>query len=385
MTEEVTQTEETSATGDETVETTVENESAVETTETPQSSTESAGAGGESKPTLADAIQEGIDSAFKPRGRVEPKADEAARAEELAAQGRNPDGTFKKKEGEVAETPEEKAAREKAEADAAKKPADHINDPIGDEVKGRTRERMQKLIETIKAQETLVEQHNQLFKTITDTGASPDEFGQMVGYMRLVHSADPKHLEVAYSVLQGELRSLCIRMGKPIPEVNFLRDKGNEDLITEIKEGKISVNRAHEIAVARATGTQTMQRTEATRTAEQSKKDDAAAADAGTKALDALDAELVKRDGEAVFKAKYDILVPMLKPLFERLDPKEWVGVFRSHYDNLKVAPRTAPPPPPPPPNRQQPLRPKTPAGGAPPNKAPSSVLDAINQALEGK
>jgi len=349
--------------------------------------------------TALDVISEAVTESSAPR-RIQPKAEEQSQQD---TRPRNADGTFK------SETPEEKAAREAAEEDAklaaetpeqkaerlknetpeqkaareakeaaAKKP-DHVNDPIPKELKQATQDRIRSLIDTVKAQNALVEQHGQLFGAIQATGATPNEFAAMVNYMKAVHSTDPVQLRAAYSMIQAELKGIAIKLGEPLYEVNLLRDPANKDLVDEIQAGKLTTNRAHEIALAReqkkvgatARETQTTQQT-----AESERQ-------AGIADLNKLEDELVARDGRGVYDAKYAILVPMFQETIKTsgLKPSTWRATFTKAYENLKLPAAAAAPPAPA--AKQQPLRTKTPAGAGAAPAAPKSALEAINAALD--
>ena len=367
-------------------------ETTVDTTETPKDDTSGdpviapvAKADGQ-EPKLSDILDEAIDSAGKGR-RITSKAEETPEEEEAAltaakkeddeaaekGQVRGEDGKFR------AMTDEEKAAKV---AEDTKKPADAVNDPIPDNTNKRTAERMRTLIDTVKEQATLIEGHTALFDAVRGTGASPDEFAAMLNYMKAVHTDDIPTLEKAYTILQSELRSLSIKIGKPVPEVNLLTDPANDDLVKEVREGKITVNRAHELAVARER-LKTDRATSKTKVdAENSAAETKRLSDEGKVALDKLGDELRARDGDAVYGAKYDTLVPQLREAFTsgNVHPSKWSAVFRQAYENLKLAPRPAPAVLK---EKQQPLRPKTPAGSGNASPAPKSVLEAINAALE--
>src|SRR5262249_55792369 len=133
----------------------------------------------------------------------EEKAAEAAAAEAAAA--------AKKPEGE-----------KKPEADDAKTKA--VNDPIPENTPARTRERIQTLINTVKETDQTLGNYRELIQSISDTGVNESEFAEMLGYQRLVHSDNPEHLNIAYQVLQRELRGLSLRLNKDFPEVDFLAD-----------------------------------------------------------------------------------------------------------------------------------------------------------------
>lgn len=360
--------------------------------------------------SLLEAVSAGVDSAQKP-ARIVPKADEIAAGD---TRPRNADGTFKTETAEekatreemeeaarlaaetpeqkaarlAAETPEQKAAREAKEAAAAKK-ADPINDPIPEGLNKRTSERMKSLIDTVKAQQALVAQHDELFGAIQSTGASPDEFAAMVNYMKGVRGNDPKILEQAYQMLQGELRGLAVRMGKPLYEVNLLRDATNQDLVAEVTAGKLTNARAHEIALQRETAKRNATIATRERQVATTQQQDETAAATGRADLNALTAELRAKDGDAVYDAKHPILAASLKKLLTRIDPKEWRNVARDMYNDMPtpdlrpsgaVVPTHAAAIVP----KQQPLRTKTPAGAGSTAVAPKSALDAISQALDG-
>lgn len=350
-------------------------------------------------PTLAEAMSEAIDNANKPRT-IQPKQEEL---DQQDTRPRNADGTFKTETAEekttreaadaaaalanetpeqkaarlAAETPEEKATREAAEA-AAKTP-DAINDPIPKDLNKRTAARMQALIDTVKEQQSIVESHTQLFDVVREAG-SPEEFSAMIGYMKGTKSNDPKVLEQAYALLQGELRGLAVRMGKPLYEVNLLRDAENKDLVDEIAAGTLTNQRAHELALNREAQKQRQGQSRQTDTAAAAEQD----RQTGVSDLNALEVELVKRDGVAAYRAKRAILESTLQATMKRVNPKAWREVFTDAYEGLKLAAPAAAPAPAPLVEKTQPQRPKQPAGAGGASTAPKSALEAINQALGG-
>ena len=387
MSEEVQSSEETSADSTETVaQETPAVESAAPAKTVADGPTTDAGT---TAKTALEALNEGIGEAFTSPKRITPKEEETPEVKEAAAKAVAEEDAAAAEKGQVrgadgkfrAMTEEEKAAKEAAAA-AAKKP-DPVEDEIPADIKGRTRERMQELIKTVKEQAQLAEQHNALFGAIQDTGATPDEFANMISYMKAAHSNDPKLLEKAYTLLQSELKGISIRLGKPVPEVNLLNDPANKDLVDDVRANKLSVQRAHELAAVRAkqaADAATAQRTTAASDRQAKETAEAKeAGDAGRAELNKIDLELRKRDGDATFEAKYDVLVPMLQEHFNGVHPSQWGAQFRRAYDSLKVAPKAAAVVP----HRQQPLRPKAPAGHSG-GGAPKSALEAISQALDG-
>jgi len=329
--------------------------------------------------SLAEALTAGIDSVAnkgKEKGKeagADAKDSEGATDKEGAEKKNAADG--EKKEGE--EKPEDKTGKD------GKQP-DHVNDPIDARLAPRTQERIRSLADEVKTLRSVAENNGAMIGAIMDTGATPQEFGAMVGYLGAVHSEDPARLEAAYQLLQSELQGLAIRMGKPLPEVNWL--DGQQDLIDGIRAGAMTRETAIELAMHRAgkKRADTIAAAKAKETqAAQSTEQEAKAASAE---LDALGDELAAADPQ--YAAKYAIIVPKLKAEMGKLPPKQWKTRFLEEYAKTKVVPKAAPVaaarPAAPVINKpkNQPLRPSTPSGGT--VKTPGSALDALSSAIDG-
>lgn len=265
-----------------------------------------------------------------------------------------------------------------AAAAAAAKKADPVNDPIPDEIKGRTRDRIQALITTAKEQGEMIVVQNQLFDSIKSTGASPEEFGAMLGYMRWIHSDKPEDLKQARELLLSELEGLSLKIGEAAPGINFLAKF--PDLQEKVNNGQITVEDANEMALHRQrtkvnTDRSTLQRTqEETTQAATKERNDA------IKELDALGKTL---STDAEFATKHQILQPVLSSL-GMLPPSKWKAAFMQAYRAItpaQVARYKAAAEPvvvgKPAGKGQQPLRAnKTPSGGQ--NRQAANMHDAI-------
>lgn len=259
--------------------------------------------------------------------------------------------------------------------------ADPVNDPIPDEVKGRTRERMQSLITSVKEKDAHIAVQNELFDSIQGTGATPDEFGAMLGYMRWVHSDKPEDLKQAKELLLSELRGVSLRMGEAAPGIDFLADF--PDLQAKVTNGQITAEDAQELAVNRARAKDATDRaaaaaaTTATTNAATQERNTAIAE------LDALGKTLLETDPE--FAVKHEILAPVLASLGQ-LAPPKWKAAFTAAYKAITpaqiarfkmvavpaVAPAAARPA-----GGPQPLRGnKQPSGGQ--GKQPANLQEAI-------
>ena len=188
-------------------------------------------------------------------------------------------------------------------------------------------------------------------------------------------------LKAAHKLLQSELRGLMTRLGEPVEEVNLLNEPENKDLADEIRAGKLSLQRGHELAAARESRKATGKRASAATETERQQRAAAEATTAGKADLDKLDTELRARDGNETFQRKYDLLVPALQDAFSRIHPSKWRESFTAAYNNLKLpaAPAAAATAP-----KVFPARPKSPAGAGSTTQAPKSALEAISQALDG-
>lgn len=271
---------------------------------------------------------------------------------------------------------------------ADKKAADPVNDPIPDEVKGRTRERMQSLIATVKEKDEHIAIQNQLVDAISATGATEAEFGAMLGYMKWIHSDKPEDLRQARDLLMAELEGLSLKLGEAAPGIDFLAKF--PDLQEKVNNGQITTEDAKEIALHRQrTSVETTRRT-MQQTQEQTAAAATAARNAGIAELNELGKTLNETDPD--FATKHEILKPILSSLGQ-LPPAKWKAAFTSAYKAItpqqvarfqatgnaapaagaKLGQKPA---------GNQPLRGnKVPTGGQ--DRQATSLLDAVNAAID--
>lgn len=315
----------------------------------------------EVKPTVEDAIADALKA-------LEPKTDEQKAAEKATA-----DAAAKKladdKAG-VAPVDAPKLDKDGKPIVEAKK-VDHVNDPIPPQVSERTRERITSLVGQVKEQAAIVENQGAIIASIQETGATPEEFGAMITYMRYMHSDKPADLEEAYKMLQGGLQTVSLKLGRAIPEVDVLA--GHKDLADAIAAGQITVPHAEEIAVGRARIAQANRASTAMQTETQAQA--AAETEKATAITELNDlGELLKR-ADPQYNAKYALIVPALTASFKHMAPKFWKKAFNDAYAAAKVS--VAPVVVAPVVKKQVPLRPAAPSGGNS-KREPKSLEDAI-------
>lgn len=308
----------------------------------------------------------------------EPEAEAEGEQPVAGARERGPDGKFVKKEAAKEPATDPNAAKEAK----APKGKDIVNDPIPQGLKKETTERIQGLIQAVKTKDqertAAIQDRDMLVKMVEDTGSSPEQYGAALNYLKMVNAKDAANAPAAIKFLQEELSYWSKLSGTPVPGVDLLA--GHADLQQHVANGTMTEETATELAAARArTATQTqIQNTQ--RQQQQQETARAQAVEQGRVALNAIGAQLQKSDPQ--FAAKYAILKVALKPAMNQLDPSKWAETFQSAYDALVLPKAPAPsqtkvPGVP----SNQPMRPRTPSGGA--AKAPGSLLEAINMGLE--
>lgn len=227
--------------------------------------------------------------------------------------------------------------------------------------------------ETSTKVESLQRDRDDLVNAIVETKATPEQYVQTLEYLKLVNSPNRADREEALNFMVREMSNLARALGKPVPGVNML--EGHQDLIDEVSTGRLSPERAVEIAASRSAAQHELRVGHEQREAAERQQAEQRARAQGVQSLNALGAQL-KAANPAVYEAKRRVLVESLKPVFAQIPPSQWAATFKRAYDNLPTP--AVPPPPPPPPVVPQntPLRASNPAGGAAPT--PKTMLEAI-------
>lgn len=284
-------------------------------------------------PTLPEPVADEVEDEDDTEGEGEGDEDGEGTAEDGE---RNADGTFKAKPAAKAGTGTPEGGAPKLGADGKPVPvlgpdgkpvaaskADPVNDPIPEDVKGRTRERMVSLVDKVKEQAEQIGVQHQLVDSITSTGATPEEFGAMLGYMRWVHSDKPEDLRQAKELLLSELEGISLKLGEAAPGIDFLAKF--PDLQAKVNNGQITTEDAQEIALHRQRGV--VKTTHETRAQETTQQQAAvtAARNAAIQDLDGLGKTLSSTDPD--FATKHAILQPVIASLGQ-LPPARWKAAF---------------------------------------------------------
>lgn len=317
----------------------------------------------EAAPSLLDVVGNAVDSVDEAQPEESPEPQPEPEESEPAPQ---------------AETTEEPKAEEppaEAPPAAAATPAKPEGDDdlsVPDDLKGRTRERFEKLTATLKSTREEAQQARTYAenwrKTIESTQAPPEAVGETLEILRLIHSGDPVQMGQALDKLEQARANIAKALGRDLPGVDALEDF--PDLREDVASGELSKKHALEIAATRRAQQATRNRQQ-TQTVEQQRQQviDSSAAD-----VDVLLAGLKGTDPN--YPARMQVLQPMLRTIAANTPPERWVAAVREAYAAIQLAPAA------PAPRVHQPLRPSPTGAGSMPGKAPASVLDAINAAL---
>lgn len=273
------------------------------------------------------------------------------------------------------EKTEEKPLEVKKEAE--KKPTEDDLYVMPEGLQKESQKRFQKLVDvakeaTAKAQEIerSAKAHESTinnFRTILEeTKTSPEDLNRLLDYNLMVKSGD---LEGALAALDEQRAIIARYLGRPIDGVDYL--DGFDDLKQELREGKITPERAAELAKSRNVAHVFRQENERaqkeTATHEQKQKSVDTALEQISKFAES------KSQSDIDYKRKEEILLKAVDKISASFPPELWLSQVEMLYDTINSLPSAAPPVAP------TPLRPNAGGGGKPQAR---SMGDAIDQGL---
>ncbi|HFD80476.1 MAG TPA: hypothetical protein ENK05_08830 [Gammaproteobacteria bacterium] len=249
---------------------------------------------------------------------------------------------------------------------------DDLYAPLPDDVKEKTRERFNKLVESHKALSTELETYrseNEGFREVINySQATPEEFNQLIEYSRLVKTGD---LKAALNMLDEQRAQIARLLDEPVAGVDQLADF--PDLKQRVEQMELSQQDALEIAALR-------RREAAIREQQQAAVQQQEQATTLQQEVDRASQAIVQmvnqwQANDIDFPRKQERLMAKAQEIAERYPPDLWQQALQDVYDAMQVvqAPASETPPSP------QPLRPQSGGGGKP---VPRSMLQAVEQAL---
>lgn len=216
---------------------------------------------------------------------------------------------------------------------------------------------------------------NQVEGYLKDNAISPEQFRTGMTMLAALNSQDLGILRQTRDAMLQEVANLNSRLGESGVGYDPLKQPGNADLARAVEDQQITPEHAAELARARHEAQHYRGQQERQQQQTRQQQEQAQAVARAQAELDALGAEYAAIDPQ--FKAKADMLIPMLRPVFAKLSPAEWAPAFREAYRNL---PATAIPQAKPagaPALRNQPLRASAlpPAGAAAVASTPDDIM----------
>lgn len=227
------------------------------------------------------------------------------------------------------------------------------------------------------------------YQFLQQHNVGPQRFTQAMTMAAALSSSDFGTLRKAREGLMWELQELNKKLGVAGDGYDPLTEQGNADLAGAVQNEEMTRERALQFAAERREAAHLRTQNENAQRQTQEQGQHAQAVQRAAGELDAIQTEYEKLDPQ--FKAKADLLVPMLKPVFAKLPPSEWAAAFKEAYANVTLPAAAAPAQPArPAPLRNQPLRPSsmTPGSVAAAAKTPDEIMAAAIQhaaALDGR
>jgi len=215
-------------------------------------------------------------------------------------------------------------------------------------------------------------QSYELIESIKESTATPEQFGAVMGYVKLVNTKDPVKMRLAYQAMSKEQAWLAKELGEEVAGVYDPLDE-HEDLKLKVSTGKLDREDALETArlrnATRLAGTRVAEvETQGKQSVEAEK-----AQKAGFDAVVTLCGQLVKDDPEG-YKAKQPLLSPLVKDIQAKYPPDQWAVQTELAYRRLaKPAPAAKPP--------RTPVKGRTsPAVGS---RVPMDDFDALSMGID--
>jgi len=294
--------------------------------------------------TMLEAINIGLDK---------PEETEAEKQERQ----RDEQGRFAKKQ--------EEAAKEEA------KPDDEMAMPDG--LSNKAQRRFQTLVSKVHEANAELDQTRQRLtqfqSAIRDTGATSEEFGQALEYLRSVKSGN---LDNALKIVDDQRRQIALALGRPLAGADPLSQF--PDLRQRVDAYQMDEAAAIEIARSRAFAqSQHAQQQEQYQSQQRVQQHEEARINA-VKQIDQMGVQWGRTDPDYAYKEK--IIMGQLDQIAQKFPPNMWPQQIGLLYQTLSAMPAPVAAQPA---ARHAPLRSSGQTAGA---RAPSSMMDAISAGL---
>jgi hypothetical protein len=175
-------------------------------------------------------------------------------------------------------------------------------------------------------------------ESITSTGADPEQFGRVMGYLHAINKGSREDKMQARQALTDELKWIDQQLGIKGEHYNPLDE--HADLKRKVETGEMDKADAEELAERRNADKLKADADAKTQT-EQQRETEINTALTGIKAFGA---EQAKKDPQ--FKAKLAYLAPTVELIQKNLPPAKWLGAIKDAMAKLPKLPTAAQPKP---------------------------------------
>lgn len=174
---------------------------------------------------------------------------------------------------------------------------------------------------------------------VSSTGATEEQFGATIGYLRAINSGDPAQMRKAYDQVLEEVTTLGKALGLSAPGVDPIAE--HADLVKAVREGDMDRALAEELAARRAA--ERIQAASTTTAAQRQQQEQARTQETqqGVAAVAAFGQ--AKRASDPLFVAKFQAIKPMIEVIQDTLPPSQWAAAVQRAYDAAVVAPPAVP------------------------------------------
>lgn len=259
------------------------------------------------------------------------------------------------------------------------KPADQPK-TVDEEIKelGITNERTQKRFRELSERaaeadslRVLAARADEWQQTVSSTKATPEQFGNALGYLAAINSGDPAQMRAGYDAMQEELRWLGQKLGLEAPGFDPL--SAHADLAEKVKAGELTREAAGELIQSRQRGALQAEHEQARRQEEAASQ----ARDLGLSQVAAVGNQL--RTSDPQFAQKLAYLQPTIEVIQASMPPEQWAQAVLNAYQKLPAV--TAPAPAAPRPTAPNPIRPAAAPALAPKITQENAFEFGVNEA----
>jgi hypothetical protein len=209
--------------------------------------------------------------------------------------------------------------------------------------------------------------------TVTSTGATPQQFGNALGYLKLINSRDPTQMRQAYDAMATEQAWLAKELGLTPTGGDAL--DADPELKQRVRDGDVPRDVAEQLLAARAAQKLVAANREQAAAQTQAQTARQQAEQQGHAQIRELGTNLRSRDAD--FEAKVKAIGPAVALIQQRLPPDQWAQAIYEVYTQTPAPPKVR--------SSVSPM-PLRPTGSSPAlTRKPKSDMDAFEMGLEAE